>query len=152
MILVILGISLALLIGGCILMSTSYNEDPGEFISGFGLVIFVIALIAAIILGVNVSKLNVIDDQIAMYQEENTRIEEQIAATVDQYQKHETEIFTGAKPESSITLVALYPELKSDTLVQKQIEVYTENNKKIKELKEAKITGSVKRWWLYFGK
>lgn len=47
--------------------------------------------------------------------------------------------------------VALYPELKSDTLVQSQIEVYVENNKAIKELKSSAINASVYRWWLYFG-
>ena len=36
--------------------------------------------------------------------------------------------------------------------VQKQIEVYINNNEKIKSLKEDNITGNVKRWWLYFGK
>ena len=55
------------------------------------------------------------------------------------------------KGESSITLVSLYPELKADTLVTKQIEVYIDNNKKIKNLKEKKINLSVKKWWLYFG-
>lgn len=151
MILVILGISLVLLIFGGIIAS-SVDEDLGGFLIIPGALAFVGAFIMSIVLGVSVSKLNVIDNRIAMYQEENTRIEEQIAATVDQYQKYETEIFTEVKPESSVTLVSLYPELKSDTLVQEQIKTYTENNKTIKELKDAKITGSVKRWWLYFGK
>ena len=86
-----------------------------------------------------------------MYQEENSKIEEQIAETVKQYQQHETDIFTEVTPDSSITLVALYPELKSDTLVQSQIEVYVNNNEKVKSLKESKINGSIYRWWLYFG-
>ena len=82
---------------------------------------------------------------------ENQKIETQIAETVQQYQEYESGIFTEVAPESSVILVALYPELKADTLVQKQIEVYVANNEKIKELKESNITGDVKRWWLYFG-
>lgn len=117
-------------------------------ISGLGLLIATVSV--PILIG-EIAELNVIDDKIAMYQEENTRIEEQIATVVEQYQEYETEIFTSVAPESSITLVAMYPDLKSDTLVQSQIETYTANNQKIKELKESKITGSVKRWWLYFG-
>ena len=78
-------------------------------------------------------------------------IEEQISAVVKQYQEYETGIFANAKTESSVTLVALYPDLKADALVKKQIEVYLENNEKIKELKEKKINGNVIRWWLYFG-
>ena len=37
-------------------------------------------------------------------------------------------------------------------LVQKQIEVYTTNNQKIKEFKEQKIDIVKDKWWLYFGK
>jgi hypothetical protein len=59
--------------------------------------------------------------------------------------------FTEVSPDSAITLVSLYPELKADELVKKQIEVYVANNEKIKELKEKKIMGNVYRWWLYFG-
>ena len=148
MILVILGISILLIVLGIILDP----DDLGIIPAGAGVIGFILSFIVMIFLIVGVSSLSVIDDKIAMYQEENTRIEEQISATVEQYQNYETEIFTEVKPESSITLVSLYPELKSDTLVQKQIEVYTANNEKIKELKEQKISSSVKRWWLYFGK
>ena len=101
---------------------------------------------------VSISKLPVLDAQIAMYQDENENIETQIGDMVKQYQEYETEIFTEVKPESSIALVSLYPELKSDVLVQEQIKIHTANNQKIKELKEKKINGSIYRWWLYFGK
>ena len=86
-----------------------------------------------------------------MYQEENSKIEQQIADIVEQYQKYETDIFMDVAPDTAVTLVALYPELKSDTLVQSQIEVYTENNKIIKSLRDQQIKGDVYRWWLYFG-
>ena len=119
-----------------------------NILSGIGLAT---SFIVTIILGVMVSQLSVIGSQIEMYQEENTQIEQQIANVVCQYQQYETEIFTTVAPEDSISLVALYPELKSDTLVQKQIDVYVANNEKIKALKEKQINGSVLRWWLYFG-
>ena len=64
---------------------------------------------------------------------------------------YETDIFMDVAPDTAVTLVALYPELKSDTLVQSQIEVYTENNKMIKSLRDQQIKGNVSRWWLYFG-
>ena len=78
-------------------------------------------------------------------------IEEQIAETVKKYQQYETDIFTEVASDSAITLVALYPELKADTLVQSQIDVYIKNNEKIKSLKEDKINGTINKWWLYFG-
>ena len=150
MILVILGICiLATILSGIISDQTASGTAFTFFLlSGIGLAI---SLIVTIILGVIVSLLSVIDSQIEMYQEENTQIEQQIANVVCQYQQYETEIFTTVAPEDSISLVALYPELKSDTLVQKQIDVYVANNEKIKALKEKQINGSVLRWWLYFG-
>ena len=115
---------------------------------GWGLLI---SLFATIVLGVNVSELSVIDSKITMYQEENTKIEQQVANVVTQYQEYETKTFTAVAPEDSMTLVSLYPELKSDKLVQEQIKVYINNNNKIKELKEKQINGKVHKWWLYFG-
>ncbi|MBO4979446.1 MAG: hypothetical protein J6D16_03470, partial [Clostridia bacterium] len=125
--------------------------DVGMAISGVFVFVFILCLVVALILSVGVSKLKVIDPQIEMYEQENAVIEEQISAVVKQYQEYETGIFANAKTESSVTLVALYPDLKADALVKKQIEVYLENNEKIKELKEKKINGDVIRWWLYFG-
>lgn len=150
MILVILGVCVALVVLGIFLIVLDC-EFLGAGSIGVGGAGFVLAMIATIASTVGVSNLSTVDARIEMYQEENTKIEEQIADVVEQYQKYETDIFTEVAPDSSISLVALYPELKADTLVQKQIEVYTENNEKIKELREEKINGSVTRWWLYFG-
>lgn len=90
--------------------------------------------------------------KIAMYQKENTKIENQMDILVSQYMKFETDTYGELKNESSITLVSLYPDLKSDELVKKQIEVYESNNKEIREMKEKKIDLKVLKWWLYFGK
>lgn len=92
-----------------------------------------------------------IDSKITMHQEENAIIETQIAEAVERYQQHETDVFTKVAPESSITLVAMYPELKSDKLVESQIDTYLKNNDRLKELKEQKINANTARWWLYFG-
>ena len=119
------------------------------------IVIFTAILIITICVGVVLilfnAKLSVIDDKIEMYSQENAKIEEQISEVVKQYQEYEKEVFTEVSPENSIALVSLYPELKSDTLVQQQIEVYVANNQKIKELNEEKIDAKVIKWWLYFG-
>lgn len=151
MILVILGIAIALIAFGVFLV-VAFDFDMFGFLTVIaGIVGFIVALIACIALICDVSMLKTVDERITMYQEENTKIEEQIADVVKQYQKYESDIIAEVAPESSMTLVALYPELKADTLVQKQIEVYTENNEKIKELREEQINGCVARWWLYFG-
>ena len=151
MILVILAICIVAVTFGCILRDSYDFENLGLTLCIVGGTSTIISIIATIILGITVRQLGVIDQKIAMYEEENTKIETQIAEMVEQYQQYETDIFTEVKPESSMTLVSLYPELKSDTLVQSQIEVHTANNHKIKELKETQIDGPVYRWWLYFG-
>ena len=87
-----------------------------------------------------------------MYTEENTKIEEQIDAIVKEYMEYEGETFSELKGDSSMILVSLYPDLKSDELVKTQISTYQANNKKIKELKETKINAKIYKWWLYFGK
>lgn len=152
MILLIFGICILMIVGGCILdEKTGADSDICFGISGIGMVVGFFALLGLIIVGVNVKSLSVIDDRIVMYEEENARIEQQIADVVEQYQKYETDIFREVAPESAVTMVSLYPELKSDSLVQAQIEVYTENNKTIRDLRDKQIKGNVYRWWLYFG-
>ena len=152
MILLIFGICILMIVGGCLLdRKTEVDSDLCFGISGIGMVVGFFALLGLIIVGVNVKSLSVIDDRIVMYEEENARIEQQIADVVEQYQKYETDIFREVAPESAVTMVSLYPELKSDSLVQAQIEVYTENNKTIRDLRDKQIKGNVYRWWLYFG-
>lgn len=152
MILLIFGICILMVVGGIILdRKTKIDSDICFGISGIGIIVGFCALVGLIVVGVNVKSFSVIDDRIAMYEEENTRIEQQIADVVEQYQKYETDIFMEVAPESAVTMVSLYPELKSDSLVQAQIEVYTENNKTIRDLRDKQIKGNVYRWWLYFG-
>lgn len=109
-------------------------------------------LVLTVISGFKVVNGMVIDPKIAMYQEENKTIETQMDILVEKYMDYESETLGELKGESSVTLVSLYPELKADELVKQQVEVYTSNNKTIKELKEKKINLSTWKWWLYFGK
>lgn len=154
MILVILVLGILMAVGGTILYYKLDDDKDaiGTSLQITGAIIIMISVIVSIILFISVIDRVGTDKKIAMYEEENTKIEQQIADVVTQYQEYEAGIFTEVAPESAMTLVALYPELKSDTLVQSQIEVYADNNKQIKELKCKAINTSVIRWWLYFGK
>ena len=130
----------------------STKEKVGEVVQGIGWTIAGIAAFAAIVLLVFSVVISTADEKIEMYQEENTKIEQQIAEVVKNYQEYETDIFTELSPESAMSMISLYPELKSDKLVESQIEVYVENNKQIKYFKEQFINRCVVNWWLYFGK
>ena len=150
MILLIFGICILMVVVGSILYD-KFDTDVYCNLAIWGCALGFASFIVIMVLGIRVKSISVIDDRIAMYEEENARIEQQVADVVEQYQKYETDIFMEVAPESAVTMVSLYPELKSDSLVQAQIEIYTENNKTIRDLKDKQIKGNVYRWWLYFG-
>ena len=129
---------------------TTADFEFVKFIFGLALIVSVFAIC---VLSYIIYTANTIDNKIEMYQEENTNIEQEIDTLVKQYMNYEQEVFDNLKTEKdSITLVSLIPELNSDTLVQKQLEIYIDNNAKIMSLKEDKIGISKAKWLLYFGK
>lgn len=151
MILVFLVFSILLIVLGTWINYHLNNADGSIFFVS-GIITTLITVIAIVFLIVNVSKSFIIDEKISMYQKENKNIETSITKVVENYKDYEKEIFENVKPEE-VVLVAtqVYPELKSNTLVEKQIKIYLDNNEKVKELKEDKINYKACKWWLYFG-
>jgi hypothetical protein len=92
-----------------------------------------------------------IEQEIAMYEEENAEIEAKMEVLVKQYMEFEKETLGELKSETYITLISYYPELKSDELVQRQLDVYEENSKKLKSLRKDLINVSKSKWRVYFG-
>lgn len=114
---------------------------------------FLIKLGVIIYLLIKLVGTSVIDEKIELYTTQNKEIENKVEEVVKQYMQHEHNTFIELKTDTSyITLVTLYPELKSDELIKQEIALYEENNKKIISLKEQKINKSLYKWWLYFGK
>lgn len=148
MIIVLILISIIIFIIGL------FTQENDECMLVIGSVIgFLIKLGVVVILLIKIIGLRVINDKIELYQTQNEEIENKVELVVKQYMEHENKTFTGLKTdESYITLVTLYPELKSDKLIEQEINLYEDNNKKILELKEQKINEKVYKWWLYFGK
>lgn len=100
----------------------------------------------------SISTEHVLDQKIVMYEEENTSIEQSIGSIVEDYMDYESNAYSDLKSQDLIEFVTNFPELKADALVQKELDIYIENNQKIKELKEEKIDLSTMKWLLYFGK
>lgn len=131
-----------------------YNASDNDictiimFIIGFiSFIIFTVLLVAICSYPYN------IDKKIAMYQEENTLIEEKVKNTVMAYMDYEQETYDNLVKNADLqTLLITYPELNSNELVKAQIDTYVQNNNKLKELKEKQIDKSTMDWWLYFGK
>lgn len=154
MLIVFLLIGLGLFVSGLLVLGlTEYGEDNpysyiGMFLGGISTLAIVIIMIVG---GVIISQNRIIDTKIEMYIEENTNIETSVTTTVEKYLEHEFNIFDSLQGENIQTLLVVYPEINSNELVKKQIEIFVENNNKIKELKEQKLNIEVWKWWVYFG-
>ena len=132
-------------------ISNVYEHEMINFLSLLGAVaigvteVTIIAVIIAFMTnGITAS------EKIKMYQTENKKIENQIGELVKGYMDYESKTYKNFKNESSITMVNLYPDLKSNELVQKQMNIYLTNNDKIKELNEKEIDTKIGKWLLYF--
>ena len=67
-----------------------YDNEPVYWaLNTVGAILLGISLIVTIVLGVNYSEVKIIDDRISLYQEENTKIEEQVNIIVEKYQAYE---------------------------------------------------------------
>jgi len=159
MLIVLIVIAIIVIIPCLIFLAKTYYDD-NTVINVFLILVFIICF-SIIIFGsaialnymTNIATENVIDNRIEMYQEENAKIEKEIDDIVNAYMLFENDTFKELKIESStMTLATFYPELKSNELIQRQIEIHTANNSKIKELKEQKINIEKEKWLLYFGK
>jgi hypothetical protein len=151
MLLVLIIFGIILLIGGIITYNKTSLKDTSSAIVFSGATIAIISIISIICCGISLSDRMIIDDKINLYQIENKNIENQISSTIEGYKKYEQDTLKKFKNDSPITLVTLYPELKTNELVKKQINLYILNNQKIKELKEEKLVYKPLAWWVYFG-
>lgn len=140
-----------LLIITVILIGIFMINDGEEICLIFGILFFIEFVALAITIG-SLVNVRTIDNKIIMYEEENAKIEMQMETLVTKYMEFEHDTFKDLSSNNAITLINLYPELKSDTLVQQQLDMYVDNNKKIREFKESKLNASNYRWWIYFGK
>lgn len=129
-----------------------YGNDCATYVSAASVLGLIIILMSFVSLLALVSSGSIIDSKIELYQSQNAEIESKVQATVASYLAHEKQTYKNLRPDNAITVALGYPELHSNELVKKQIEVYEDNNKKIMGLKEEKLNQSVYKWWLYFGK
>ena len=153
--LVFLAIGIILVVVGCILAKNNksyYYDDVALWIVAGGILIIVVSFLLGLTCLGFVINGRTLDDKIAMYESENAAIEEEINTLVENYMKYESDTYESLKGEDGITLISLYPELKADTLVNQQCELYISNKKQIAYLKEEKISVSNHKFWLYFGK
>lgn len=159
MLIVLFAIGLLLIGIGVFLYLKSYNDSisylsvkPAVWtLNIIGTVICFITLIAALCVATQcVAAIN-IDNRIEIYATENAAIDQEISEIVSSYTEHETKTFKNVKDKDAVSMVTMFPELKSDELVKEQIVTYRANKREIKMLKCKKLDYRVYAWWLYFG-
>lgn len=127
----------------------SYDEEIA-IVTGFGAVIVGIAVIIVTVCLFDVTYRT--DKMIQIYTEENEEVEKKLENAVQNYMQYEKDIMISVSPGTdTISLISLYPELKSDKLVESEIETYISNNDKIKELRAGKTYKSTYKFLLFFG-
>ena len=116
-------------------------------------VLFIASAIGMFVVGYHVHRCKyVIPTQITMYEEENARIEEKVRDTVNKYMEYEGGVIMEIAPEDdAMSLISLYPDLKTDQLMSEEISVYIANNDQIKKLRSEQAEQASYKWWLYFG-
>ncbi len=144
-------ISLVFIILVIITVKAAKNwEEEATVFAGAGAVIAGVALI--IVAGCLVDVTYRTDEMIQIYTEENEEVEKKLENAVQSYMQYEKDIMISVSPDTdTISLISLYPELKSDRLVESEIETYISNNDKIKELRADKTYKSTYKFLLFFG-
>jgi len=125
-------------------------EEEAIVFAGVGAFIAGVALI--VIAGCLVDVTYRTDEMIQIYTEENAEVEKKLENAVQNYMQYEKDIMISVSPDTdTISLISLYPDLKSDKLVESEIETYISNNDKIKELRVNKTMKSTLKFLLFFG-
>lgn len=140
----------------CEIAVDCFIEDVGKgltILGGFALIITIVCILAV---GLNFSNIINIDNKIKVYEEENQNIEKSVQEIVESYRNYEgntySEYLKNVNIEGTdiLALGQLFPELKTNELVSKQIDIYVENNNQIKDLKIKKQDLAKYKWWLCF--
>ena len=126
-----------------------WEEEVAVF-TGTGALIVGLAVIIIAVCLVDVTYRT--DKMIQIYTEENEEVEKKLENAVQNYMQYEKDIMISVSPDAdAISLISLYPDLKSDKLVESEIETYISNNDKIKELRADKTMKSTYKFLLFFG-
>ena len=155
MLIIIISICVALLFLACFI-GDRVDEDSlvFKFCVGSVAVSGAIGIICLLMTVVSIGKVvgsSAIDEQINLYEDANVQIEEHINSAVDEYKAYENDTLEKFDGSNGTEIISVYPELKTNELIQEQMDIYYQNQTTILELKSEKIGMKPWKWWLYFG-
>lgn len=149
MLYILLVIGIALIIWGVIL-NNSYDDGDGIIILGatIGVPSFIALLVAG---GVYNYDSSTIDNRLAVLEEQNTTVLTQVEPIVQQALNYESSTYKDLKLDVNklIIFAQMYPELKANSFLNKQIDIILANQEEIKQLKLDKATLNAYHFWLW---
>lgn len=153
MILIFLVLGIILTVIGIIIAVREDDWEMGTVLVSFisGILLILSSLIAFFICLAPITSQKAINEKIELYEEENQRIENSITIIVEKYLQHEEIVYDNLSVDDVNAYLVVYPELRSNDIISKQIDVLTSNSEKLKELKSERADISTYRWWVYFG-
>lgn len=111
----------------------------GMIISGF----VIAGAIACVCTGATVA------DKIESYKEGKVRIEKEMGTMVNAYMDYEKDNVKRISDKDAISYVTVIPELKSSELVEQEMALYADYDKRIMELKEQQAETKIAKFLLY---
>lgn len=115
------------------------------------MLIFILSFISLLIVGgIYNYRASTADSRLAVLEEQNQVVLNQIEPLVQQALNHESSTYKDLKLDAAkiIAFTQLYPDLKANEFLNKQIEVILTNQKEIKKLKLDKASLNAYHFWL----
>lgn len=149
MLYILLVIGIAFIIWGGI-QNDSYND--GEGLIMLGSVIGVPSLIALlIVVGIYNYDSSTINSRLTVLEEQNTTVLTQVEPLVQKALDYESSTYKDLKLDVNklIIFAQMYPELKANDFLNRQIDIILANQQEIKQLKLDKATLNAYHFWLW---
>jgi hypothetical protein len=123
-----------------------------DVLSGIGTAIFIVFLfITVIAAGIYNYRNSTIDSQLPVLEEQNQIVLSQIEPLVQQALEYESNTYKDLKLDAAkvIAFTQLYPDLKANSFLNKQIDIILANQEEIKQLKMNKASLNAFHFWLW---
>lgn len=136
---------------GLILIILGIAEDE-DVLSGIGAAIFIVFLfITVIAAGIYNYDKSTIEIRLSVIEEQNQTVLAQIEPLVQQALEYESNTYKDFKLDAAkvIAFTQLYPNLKANDFLNKQIDIILANQEEIKQLKLDKASLNAYHFWLW---
>lgn len=129
-----------------------YNLDF-EIWEGACTFLSIIVALALIVCSILLLTSFTINDEITLCEQNNVEIEQSVGECVEKYMQYEKGTFEELKPDMDyIAFAQIYPEIKTNEMVQEQIKMYQKNKQKIYDLEIKKLELRIYKFLVYFGR